>query len=168
MKELKKLGGYATVLIIVGLIVLMGIAIVDKYSYVVRDRTTTTLSSFTLGAVNASTSLGTSYPYVQALTGCYNASNTSHTLSTDYYRVTEGGRTQGYITLLDAGAGWATLNINCSTFTYLKDSTAQASADLFKAGLAVFGAFIGIIVLALIGKMVVGMFQNKEGREDNE
>lgn len=43
--------------------------------------------------------------------------------------------------------------------TGLIDNT---TANLFIAGLAVFGSFIGIIILALIGKIVVGMFQGKE------
>ena len=34
------------------------------------------------------------------------------------------------------------------------------TADAFSTGLAVFGTFIGVIVLALVGKIIMGLFQN--------
>jgi hypothetical protein len=33
------------------------------------------------------------------------------------------------------------------------------TADKFIAGLVVFGTFIGIIVLAIVGKVIIGMFK---------
>jgi ABC-type dipeptide/oligopeptide/nickel transport system permease component len=39
--------------------------------------------------------------------------------------------------------------------TGLVDNTA---VDKFIAGLVVFGTFIGVIVLALVGKIIIGMF----------
>lgn len=38
------------------------------------------------------------------------------------------------------------------------DSTGNASADKFIAGLTIFGTFMAIIVLAIVGKIIVGLF----------
>ena len=43
--------------------------------------------------------------------------------------------------------------------TGLIDNT---TADKFIAGLAVFGTFVGILVLAVIGKVVMSLFQTAE------
>ena len=42
--------------------------------------------------------------------------------------------------------------------TGLVDNT---TADAFVTGLTVFGTFIGVIVLALVGKMIVDIFRSK-------
>ena len=39
----------------------------------------------------------------------------------------------------------------------------NATADLFIAGLAIFGSFMGIIVLAIVGKLVIGLFTQSKG-----
>ena len=39
--------------------------------------------------------------------------------------------------------------------TGLIDNT---TVDLFISGLVIFGTFIGVIVLALVGKIIIGMF----------
>jgi len=36
----------------------------------------------------------------------------------------------------------------------------NTTVDLFIAGIALVGSFIGIIMLAIIGKIVIGMFKN--------
>ena len=36
----------------------------------------------------------------------------------------------------------------------------NTTADLFIAGLAIFGTFIGVIVLALVGKVIYGLFKS--------
>jgi len=41
--------------------------------------------------------------------------------------------------------------------TGLIDNT---TIDLFIAGLVIFGTFIGVIVLAVVGKIIIGMFKN--------
>lgn len=45
-----------------------------------------------------------------------------------------------------------------------KDSGAvdNTTADKFIAGLAVFGTFVAIIVLTLVGKIIIGLFSKKE------
>lgn len=35
----------------------------------------------------------------------------------------------------------------------------NATADAFIAGLAIFGTFMAVIVLALVGKIIVGLFK---------
>jgi len=50
-----------------------------------------------------------------------------------------------------------------AVLTGFKDSgtVVNATADLFIAGLTIFGTFMAIIVLALVGKVIVGMFAKK-------
>lgn len=38
----------------------------------------------------------------------------------------------------------------------------NASADKFIAGLTIFGTFMSIIVLAIVGKIIVGLFSKKD------
>lgn len=42
--------------------------------------------------------------------------------------------------------------------TGLVDNT---TADAFITGLAIFGTFMAVIVLALVGKIIIGLFQKK-------
>ena len=35
----------------------------------------------------------------------------------------------------------------------------NTTVDLFIAGLVIFGTFIGVIVLAIVGKVIIGMFR---------
>ncbi len=44
-----------------------------------------------------------------------------------------------------------------------KDSATvdNATADKFIAGLAIFGTFLAVIILALIGKIIIGLFSKK-------
>jgi len=36
----------------------------------------------------------------------------------------------------------------------------NATADLFISGLTIFGTFIGVIVIALVGKVIFGLFKS--------
>ena len=38
-------------------------------------------------------------------------------------------------------------------------STGNDSADKFIAGLAIFGTFMAVIVLAIVGKIIIGLFR---------
>lgn len=44
--------------------------------------------------------------------------------------------------------------------TGLVDNT---TADLFVTGLTIFATFLGVIVLAIVGKMIIGLFQSGKG-----
>jgi len=65
------------------------------------------------------------------------------------------------------GAGIATTALaiivltGIAVLTGFKDSgtVVNATADLFIAGLTIFGTFMAVIVLALVGKVIVGMFR---------
>lgn len=41
------------------------------------------------------------------------------------------------------------------------DTQANATIDSFILGLAIFGSFIGVIVLAIIGKIIIAMFKKE-------
>ena len=64
-------------------------------------------------------------------------------------------------------AGIATVSLAAIVLTGLavitgfKDSgqVTNATADLFIAGLGVFATFMSVIVLALVGKVIVGLFK---------
>jgi len=43
--------------------------------------------------------------------------------------------------------------------TGLGDNTSNSSIDTFITGLTIFGAFVGVLVLAIIGKMIISMFK---------
>jgi len=65
------------------------------------------------------------------------------------------------------GAGIATTALaiivltGIAVLTGFKDSgtVVNATADLFITGLTIFGTFMAVIVLALVGKVIVGMFR---------
>ena len=69
------------------------------------------------------------------------------------------------------GAGVATVGLAVIVLTGIAVLTGFADAgfggtnnttsDLFIAGLTIFGTFMAIIVLALVGKVIVGMFTKK-------
>ena len=160
--SVQKLQPWAIITFVLGVIVIMGMAVLSSFSYTVRDSTTTAVNSITLQANGTATDIGATgvYPYLQTVTGCVNASNGSTALSTSYYTVQEGDEDGGSITLADAGATWTGETINCSSVTYLADTSAQGTADTFKTGLSIFGTFIGVIVLALLGKIVMGLFKS--------
>ena len=45
--------------------------------------------------------------------------------------------------------------------TGLSDNQTNATIDQFVLGLAIFGSFIGVIVLAIIGKVIIAMFRKE-------
>ena len=65
------------------------------------------------------------------------------------------------------GAAVATVSLAAIVLTGLaviggfKDTNliTNATADLFITGLGIFATFMGVIVLALVGKVVVGLFR---------
>ena len=55
--------------------------------------------------------------------------------------------------------------VGLAVISGFKDSgqVTNATADLFITGLTVFGTFMAVIVLALVGKIIIGLF--KKGRD---
>ncbi len=175
-KELNKfvIGGIA--IIILAIIVLVGTAVVSNFSKVLRTDTTVNASSTavvtTLAAPNSSNLIGTAgtYPFLQSLTLCGNTTNITNPSSSNqtffldesFYSITEGTTDGGYITLNQDGLVWAGATLNCSSVGYLADSNAQGVADNFSTGLAVFGTFAVIIVLAIVGKAIIALFRKND------
>lgn len=165
---LNKLSLSAIILVALTITVLVGIALTESYSKVLRTTTTFNASDTTvvasLAAPNSSNEVGSTgtYPFLQELTGCVNGTNASDALSVDFYSIGEGSADGGVITLNQDGLAWEGDAINCTTLEYLADSDAQDSADKFTLGLAIFGTFAGILVLAIVGKAIVGLFKKKE------
>jgi len=148
----------AIAVIALAVVVLMGLAIVTQYSILFRTNTVVSNSTIT-PLTNTSVRFGTSgqYPYLQTLPTCFNASNTSEIIvvNTDY-TISEGDSTGGFLYLTNNQ--YNNSAINC-TGTYLADSTLQGQADNFSTGLAIFGSFMAVIVLAIVGKIIIGLFR---------
>jgi hypothetical protein len=161
--EVKKLVISAVLVVAISVITLMGISITREYSETLRSPAGVNLSTTTTTLlINASVRVGTSgqYPFLQTATGCVNASNEgATTITSAEYTVQTGDEDGGFLRLDQAGIVWNNTGVNCSTVTYLADSDAQAAADLFTVGLGIFGSFIAVLVLALMGKTIIGLFK---------
>ena len=157
MAEMNKMQIFAIAVIALAVVTLMGLAIVSEYSKVLRTDTAVTNATVT-PLINTSVRFGTSgqYPFLQTLPTCTNTTNTL-AVGTDY-TIDEGSSTGGYIYLTNVV--YNNSAINC-TGTYLADSTNQGHADNFSTGLAIFGTFMAVIVLALVGKIIIGLFTKK-------
>ena len=170
--DVKKLVLTAAAILTIGAIVLVGGAVINGFSYQLRQETNTSLPAVTLAAVNASAEVGTGeYPYLQEVVNCVNESDggadpnaAGNKLSAAFYTVDEGNNVRGTITLNDDGSFWAAKVVNCS-IKYLADTTAQGYADKFISGLAVFGTFMSVIVLAIVGKVILSLFKKSKGEE---
>ena len=170
-KEINKFVISAIAIVILTAIVLVGISVSTTFSKVLRLETPTNASTSvavaTLAAPNTSNEVGSSgtWPFLQSLTLCGNGTdrNSTHNLlSESFYSISEGTTTGGTITLNQDGLDWAGESINCSGLTYLADTDAQAVADKFSTGLATFGTFTVILVLAIVGKAIIGLFKKKD------
>jgi len=60
------------------------------------------------------------------------------------------------------GAGYATYNSsNTSQLLSYTEYVSNTTIELFINGLVIFGTFIGVIILAIVGKIIIGMFTKK-------
>ena len=168
-EDLKKMSIYAVAVIIMAAIILAGIAITGQYSKVLR--TPVTINASTSYVVTnltnqSSNDIGTTgqYPFLQDLDGCFNGSldiSTTKLIKNTDYTIDEGTTDGGRIVLTETGSIYNGTAINCSVLSYLADNSNQRTADKFTAGLAIFGTFIAIIILSLIGKLIIGIFKPK-------
>ena len=163
MTEMNKGVKAAIVVGAIAAVVMVTIALLAAYSEVLRTPTNTSIEGLVVDDVNESTAVGTTgqFPFLQTLTGCFNESNESVSMTVAMYTVVEGGADGGVIVLNDDGAAFANATVNCSSIGYLADSTGQASADTFITGVSIFATFIGVVILALLGKIIVGIFRKK-------
>ncbi len=166
-KELNKFMLSAIAIIGLTVIVLVGIAISNAFSKELRTTATDNASTLTAAtlSINTSVSVGSTgtYPFLQTLTGCFNATTgLTNELLTSFYTIGEGSKDGGTIRLIQAGVEWDGVGINCSSIGYLGNSAGQSAADKFSTGLGTFGTFSVIIILALVGKAIISLFRKKD------
>jgi len=159
----KKIVPTAMLVVALGIVIVMLVAVLMGFSKGLRVNTSADATGLTVPAVNSTVAVGSTgtYPFLQTATTCINASNAANSYATSMYNVGEGTASGGYLYNLDAGSGWVGQTINCS-ITYLADSDPQDSADAFVTGLAIFGTFIGVIILAVIGMIIMGLFKGRK------
>lgn len=165
--DLKTLGTLAIGVVMLSIIVVVGIIVLDKFNYQLRLVTSANVKDITLSTSNVGVLVGSSgtYPYLQTATNCVNASNSAIMFNTSYYTVQEGSSSGGYILLRNITSGspvnssyWENSNINC-TITYRASTTESNSTAAFSTGLVTFATFLGLIILAAIGKIIITMFR---------
>ena len=157
----KNLGMIAASVVALAAIVLVGMGLMTEYQQALSTETTVYNISVT-PLVNTSVRVGTSgtYPYLQTLADC---ANSTTDLNTTQYAYTEGDSTGGYLVLNQAGflVGFNNTEVNC-TVTYLASTDASTSAGTFTTGLAIFGTFCAVVVLAIVGMVIITMFRKKD------
>jgi hypothetical protein len=167
--QIKNIWMPALAVFIVAVVVVMGIVTLEGVGKGVRDLQTVYNVTITMPAtVTGTAAVGATgtYPYLQSATDCRNSTNL---FNTTYYRVYEGTVDGGYIYLINYSSSmtgvinatsWQNVDVNC-TIVYKKANTASRAVDTFNAGMVIFGTFMAIIVLALLGKMIIKLIKNK-------
>ena len=156
---LKSLNISAAFAVVLAIVVLTGMVFTAQFSQILRTTTAQENATATL-LINTSVLVASpgTYPFLQTATPCINATGTKEPLAEADYDISTGGTAGGFILLNNLT--WNGTSVGCN-ITYLADSTAQGIADLFTAGLAIFGTFMAIIVLAIVGKIIIGLFKKK-------
>ena len=154
-------------IVVLAVVIVMGIAVIQNLSLEVRDSSSASsvVVVTTLGAVNTSNTILTTYPYAKTITTCVNGSGEG--IATGNYTFVAGSIPNAgaaTVTLLDGGASFVGSNMNC-TITYEASTTEQAAADNFVLGLGIFGTFISIIALAVVAIIVIGIFRSSKKGE---
>lgn len=168
-KDIKQLSILGISAIVLSVVVVLGIVILSAFSYTLRAGTTTAQVKdlLVIPAVLGDVAVGSTgtYPYLQGLSNCVNASSGEKFNST-YFTTLPGDVNGGYLYLVNISAGsprnssyFVGTTVNCSV-SYLAATTASAGADTFSTGLLTFGTFLALIILAFIGKIIIGMFRN--------
>ena len=162
MAELKNMAKVAMIVIVLGIVIVMGLAVLGGFSEALRDSTTVTNAAVvtTLAAANTSANIVTGYPYAQSITSCTNISGEVY-VAANYTFVPGdlGNEGVGTFTLINTDKGVGS-GLNC-TIVYLASTDEQVQADLFITGVGIFGTFMGIIVLAIVSMIVIGLFKGK-------
>ena len=164
MADISDMTKSAIAVVALAAMVLVGLAVITGFEESLRDSTDANNVTVitTLGAVNTSSSLSTTYPWAQSITSCVNGTGTViYPANYTFYPGVAGNVGVGYVVLNDAGAEFVGSGMNC-TITYLADTDESDAAELFITGLTVFATFMGVIVLALIGMIVISLFKKKD------
>ena len=166
MVNLKILAAVVVLMITAGATVILGTAILGGMGKSVRTTTVAELTDFNVSATSVISSSLSDYEYPQSLSGCIVTNNASQpykyksAVASSVYTIDEGfGETDGLLRLDTANYNLTTWN--CTSLTYLEDSSSSGAADLFGAALIIFGTFMAILSLAIVGKTVLGIFQEE-------
>jgi len=160
-KEFKLMTTSTIIITSIAMLVLIAIAVISQYEYVLRVATNESTNGITVATNGSFTNFGTTRPFVSLVSGCVNASAAADVLATANYTIVEGTEAGGGFILADAAARFSGESINCSSVTYRAATTASANADTWTAGLTVFATFMAVIVIALMGKIIFGIFNRK-------
>ena len=155
---IKGLSFAAVILAALSVLVLISMAITSEFAYTLRTDTNVSITGLTVQDNITNTNVGTTgqYSFLQALSGCVNATG-GQAYATTQYTVHEGTEDGGYIRNINNS--WNQTTINCTTMRYLAATSGSNAGDTFTAGLAIFATFIGILVMAIIGKVVIGFYR---------
>lgn len=160
--ELKNIANTAVIVIVFGIVVILGLAVLGGFSNVLRTETTTTdvIVVTALGATNVSANIAAAYPYASAISDCTNQTRNLTTANYTFQPGTTANAGVGSVSLSGAAAVGSPLNC---TIVWGAATDAQASADLFITGMGIFATFIAIIVLAIIAILIISLFK-KQGQ----
>jgi len=160
MAELTDFGKAAMVLIALAAIILSGIAIVQQYRDTLKVDTTTINETLTISSQTGSLTYDEVTLSSFILVNASAADQTIITLisgnvSTDpNVNLTESGT----VTLVGSKAGYEDGSYK-ATYTYAADTDGSNAATNFVTGLGIFGAFIGVMVISLVGKAIILLFR---------
>ena len=152
--DVKKLSGYAISLIMFAAIILSAIAIVLEYEDVLKDDTDVINESITIASKAGTTANDelNSVSYFGNFTTIIILNNESTSNDLNY---TESGE-------IKIGGGYSSDGLWNISYEYKADTTESESAQDFKAGLAIFAAFVGILVISAIGIVIINLFRKKQ------
>jgi len=160
MASFKSLSMAAIAVLLLTMAVLVTMAVINQYGYSLRTDTTASYNEITVAANNSLTNFGSTYPFVQDVTSCVNSTNAAIKLTEGNYTVVEGTGANGGFVLKDGAAKFSGKKVNC-TVSYKASNDISTQANTFKTGLAIFGTFAGVVILALIGKFIIKLFNEK-------
>ena len=130
----KFITGLAITTVIFILVLVFGIVITNIMAYVARDSTITDVTGVTVATNGSLTNFGASYPYVQDIDGCINATGTE-ILASANYTVAEGNAAGGGgFILSDTATDFIGATVNCTDVTYLKTTTATTAISGLSTG----------------------------------
>lgn len=145
--EGKKIGLIAGGLFIFLIVFGITAVITSSMGYAARKDTTVSLTGITVATNGSLTDFTSTYPFVQTVTSCINASDATHSLTAANYTVITGnsGGSGGFV-LADTGAVFVGESVNC-TVSYLKTTDATTAAV---AMFIIYSTLAGLAVLVFI------------------
>jgi len=139
--------------LLLAIVTLIGIAVVDQVGYSLRDPTTITNETITATngtAVNLANDYVISYYSFTA----YNDTARTNTVPSTAYDVNYD---DGSITNVLSGTYGTAWSVD---YTYGASNSIVTTATLFQAGLIVFGTFMSLITLVLVGSLIINFVKN--------